>query len=108
MLGLAVVTGQLGHAHVEAMELKYTGGRKDTKLLERLQRNANKPARSKKGYPNRYRPKLKEKRDSQIGKCSMRAAKARLGGKKGILITSIDQDQRKINAFCIKKAYQAA
>jgi len=83
-----------------AVELKCVSPEKSAKVLERLQQIAGNHYRKTTRNMNSTRLNAVLTGDKNISDCSILAGRALLGGKRGILITSIDQAANKLLVFC--------
>ena len=83
-----------------AVELKCVTPEKRAKVFERLERIAGNHYRKTTRHMNSTRLNTVLTGDKDISDCTISAGRALLGGKHGILITSINQATNKLLVFC--------
>ena len=100
ILSLTAIASQEQLA-LAAVELKSVTPEKKAKVFERLERIAGNHYRKTTRNMNSTRLHTLLSGDRNISDCSILAGRALLGGKRGILITSILQFTNKLLVFCV-------
>lgn len=100
VLSFTVFEG-LRQVAMAAVEIKCIGPEKRAKVFERLERIAGNHYRSSARNLNSTRLRVLLARDVNVSSCTILAGRALLGGRRGILITSIDQGMNRLLVFCV-------
>ena len=99
VLSFTVFEG-LPQVALAAVKLKCIGPEKRAKVFQMLERIAGNHYRSSARNLNSTRLRVVLARDENISSCTILAGRALLGGRRGVLITSIDQDMNRLLVFC--------